>query len=76
MNFIHEPYKIPMESMSTNETCYYLFVSRRLVKLIIKKSNEGRWRFSYVNVEKIDFYGYEPVLMGFTGVIIFQKREE
>ena len=76
MNFIHEPDLISMQSMSTNETCYYLFVSKRLVKLIIKKSNEGLWRFSYVNVEKINFYGYEPVLMGFTGIIIFQKREE
>ena len=73
MYFIYKPYTEHYTSKSTNEEFGVIFVSKRLIKLMVKMTAQYKWRFKYFALIQSSYLGYTPILIGLNKIIIMQK---
>lgn len=69
----NQPFVVYFKSVESNPL-RNLFISKRLYKLITKKTGEGRWAFVVFSIKLPEYYGYKPVLMNPYGKAIYSIK--
>ena len=76
MNRIQPVHIFPMET-PTRERASYLFVSRRLKKLIIEKLARREWDFQYLFLQPMDLGKFTAELISQSGgLIVFTRNKK
>ena len=70
MNSYPHPVVEYMFNDRTNETMIIWFCSSRLLKLIIKKTNNGSWCRQYISLADIPWHTFRLRLVGTDGLVV------
>ena len=75
MNRIQPVHIFPMET-PTRERASYLFVSRRLKKMIIEKLSRREWDFQYLFLQPVELGKFTADLIGPSNGTIILTRDK
>jgi len=72
-----QPIKIELMETPTGEKARYLFISRRLKKMIIKKLYRREWDFQYMFLQPVELGNFTAeIISPAGGLIVFTRNKK